>query len=45
MDYFGINDISELPTPKDFAKEGSEIGEQEDSISTTLDASKQEPES
>ncbi|MCB0496609.1 MAG: SMC-Scp complex subunit ScpB [Cyclobacteriaceae bacterium] len=28
MDYFGINDISELPTPKDFAKEENEIGEE-----------------
>jgi len=27
MDYFGINEINELPTPKDFAKEGNEIGE------------------
>jgi segregation and condensation protein B len=45
MDYFGINDISELPTPKDFAKEGSEIGEQEDSTSTAYDTGNQEPES
>jgi segregation and condensation protein B len=27
MDYFGINELSELPTPKDFAKEDNEIGE------------------
>ena len=29
MDYFGINEINELPTPKDFAKEGSEIGDEQ----------------
>ena len=28
MDYFGINELSELPTPKDFAKEDNEIGEE-----------------
>jgi segregation and condensation protein B len=28
MEYFGINDISELPTPKDFAKEENTIGEE-----------------
>jgi segregation and condensation protein B len=27
MDYFGINDINELPTPKDFASSENEIGE------------------
>lgn len=27
MDYFGINDIKDLPTPKDFAKEENQIGE------------------
>ncbi len=27
MEYFGINDIKELPTPKDFSKEENEIGE------------------
>jgi segregation and condensation protein B len=27
MDYFGINDLKELPTPKDFAKEENQIGE------------------
>lgn len=30
MDYFGINDISELPTPKDFAQPENEIGEEKD---------------
>ena len=30
MDYFGINDISELPTPKDFAQPENEIGEKKD---------------
>jgi segregation and condensation protein B len=28
MDYFGINELSELPTPTDFAKEANEIGEE-----------------
>jgi segregation and condensation protein B len=27
MDYFGINDLKEMPTPKDFLKEENEIGE------------------
>lgn len=30
MDYFGINELSELPTPKDFSEEQNEIGEQRD---------------
>nr|MBI1232201.1 SMC-Scp complex subunit ScpB [Cytophagales bacterium] len=30
MDYFGINDISDLPQPKDFSPESNEIGEQKD---------------
>ncbi len=29
-DYFGINDLSELPTPKDFNQEENEIGEHKD---------------
>ena len=29
MDYFGINDLKDLPTPKDFATEENEIGLQE----------------
>ena len=28
MDYFGINDLKDLPTPKDFATEENEIGVQ-----------------
>jgi len=28
MEYFGINDLKELPTPKDFAPEENVIGEQ-----------------
>jgi len=31
MDYFGINELNELPTPKDFAKEENEIGEEKES--------------
>ena len=27
MDYFGINDLKELPTPKDFAVPENEIGD------------------
>ncbi len=27
MDYFGINDLKDLPTPKDFAQEENQIGE------------------
>lgn len=27
LEYFGINDIKELPTPKDFSEEDNEIGE------------------
>jgi segregation and condensation protein B len=30
MDYFGINDLSELPSPKDFAGEDNEIGAEQD---------------
>lgn len=30
MDYFGINDINELPTPKDFAQNEHEIGEEKE---------------
>lgn len=30
MDYFGINDLRDLPTPKDFAKPDNEIGLPED---------------
>lgn len=28
MDYFGINDLKELPTPKDFSTEENSIGEE-----------------
>ena len=30
MDYFGINDLKELPTPKDFATAENEIGQSEE---------------
>jgi segregation and condensation protein B len=30
MEYFGINDIHELPTPKDFTQEVNTIGESPD---------------
>ncbi|MEQ9468801.1 MAG: SMC-Scp complex subunit ScpB [Ekhidna sp.] len=30
MDYFGINDLKELPTPKDFAAEENSIGEEKE---------------
>jgi segregation and condensation protein B len=29
MDYLGINDLKELPMPKDFSSEASEIGNQQ----------------
>jgi segregation and condensation protein B len=29
MDYLGINDLKELPTPKDFSSDASEIGNQQ----------------
>ena len=30
MDYFGINDLKELPTPKDFSTEENSIGEEQE---------------
>lgn len=30
MDYFGINDLKELPTPKDFSTEDNTIGEEKE---------------
>lgn len=30
MDYFGINDLKELPTPKDFASEENAIGDEKE---------------
>jgi segregation and condensation protein B len=30
MEYFGINDLKDLPTPKDFSKEENSIGEEQD---------------
>ena len=30
MDYFGINDLKELPTPKDFSTEENTIGEEKE---------------
>lgn len=30
MDYFGINELSELPTPKDFSHEANEIGDEKE---------------
>jgi segregation and condensation protein B len=30
MDYFGINDIKDLPQPKDFSQESNEIGDQKE---------------
>lgn len=30
MDYFGINDINELPSPKDFSQPENEIGEEKE---------------
>jgi len=30
MDYFGINDLKELPTPKDFSTEENSVGEEKE---------------
>jgi segregation and condensation protein B len=30
MDYFGINSLKDLPTPKDFTAEENTIGEEKD---------------
>lgn len=30
MEYFGINDLKDLPTPKDFSQEANQIGEEKD---------------
>ena len=32
MEYFGINRLSDLPTPKDFAKPDNEIGQEEEEM-------------
>lgn len=37
MDYFGINELSELPTPKDFSHEANEIGEEKDIEETSFE--------
>lgn len=37
MEYFGINDISELPTPKEFVAEVNSIGENVDQQEDNLD--------
>lgn len=43
MDYFGINDLKDLPTPKDFAVEENEIGNQtEEAPQTTPEEDKGE---
>jgi segregation and condensation protein B len=41
MEYFGINDLSELPTPKDFTGEINSIGENPDTTGESVAA--QEP--
>lgn len=35
MDYFGINTLGELPTPKDFSMDENQIGEENDIDSTS----------
>ena len=37
MDYFGINEISELPTPKDFSHEANEIGDEREIEQPSID--------
>lgn len=38
MEYFGINDLSELPTPKDFSGEINSIGENPDTTGESVTA-------
>jgi segregation and condensation protein B len=38
MEYFGINDLSELPTPKDFSGEMNSIGENPDTTGESVAA-------
>jgi len=33
MEYFGINNLGDLPQPKDFSSETNQIGEEKDQIS------------
>ena len=42
MEYFGINDIAELPTPKEFVTEVNSIGENLDQ-SETMDQKERRP--
>lgn len=37
MDYFGINELAELPTPTDFAKEGSEVGMESEDVTPKIE--------
>lgn len=43
MDYFGINEISDLPTPKDFATEENEIGEDKPISEPVIDDTETSP--
>ena len=36
MEYFGINDLTEMPVPKEFTQEMSSIGENLDSKDTEI---------
>ena len=36
MDYFGINELSDLPTPKDFSHEANEIGDEKEIEESSL---------
>lgn len=43
MEYFGINDLAELPTPKEFTGDVNTIGENADTMGENTDLKEQEP--
>lgn len=44
MEYFGISDLTELPTPKDFTSEVNTIGENSESMSENAESSSESKE-
>ena len=42
MDYFGINELSELPTPRDFSQEANQVGDEKDIEETSLEQPSEE---
>jgi segregation and condensation protein B len=43
MEYFGISELVELPTPKEFTSEVNTIGESIDATTTTTEQQQPEP--